>query len=254
MTRAKQARGKATTVNPALAASAVPSSDADRPLLIAIVSIELIIDQGALVIDGDMGGTPSASDVEMVISTVLPVLDEQMLAADRLATTGDGSAPARCPGSSFSFEPWQATLGGPAFSPDVSVLHLPARINGVPINVSTKAVSPDSPLARGIASVGGSLTTAYLVDVESGDVLFSVMRVPGVDATALINTLAGSVWPEASRRTQVTIAGRTAFRFDTPDNPDISPTTNIAVPRGDALFLFEDTDERSASAVMDLIP
>ena len=80
-----------------------------------------------------------------------------------------------------------------------------------------------------------------------------MLRVPGIDAATVAKAL-GNIWPEATRRSEVTIAGKPALRFDTPDNPDISPTTNFAVPRGDALFLFEDTDQTAVSNVMALIP
>ena len=80
-----------------------------------------------------------------------------------------------------------------------------------------------------------------------------MLRVPGIDAATVANAL-GNIWPDATRRSEVTIAGKAALRFDTPDNPDISPTTNFAVPRGDALFLFEDTDQTAVSKVMAQIP
>ena len=210
----------------------------------------LAIDQGSFLINDGTSQQPSASDIERVVSQVAPAIDDAVLNLDELAIHGDATTPAYCPGAAFSFEPREFVLGGPAVSPDLRSLGLPARIMGMPVSLSTEAVSPNSPSADAITGVGGSILTAYFVSIESGDIAFAVLRTPGFDASALIESIPTWRWPDAIRPTEVMIGGRPATRFDTRDGPGISLTTSFAIARADSLFLFEDVDEETVSAVM----
>ena len=245
---AKEARAQVPSMSNSTFPSAGPS-DADRELRIGIISIGLFVDQTSRLLDGS-AGPPDLRNIKPPIETVMPMIDRTLGRVDQLATAGTRGGVPPCAGATFSFTPASLLLAIPA-APDLGALHLPAAVGGHPLSVSVEWVQAGTVAARVVEAAGGSVRTAVSADAESSSGLsFSILRIPGIEVSRIVLRYAADVFPEASDRRLIVIDGVTVYRFDTPPDPEAPSETFFVVPRGDALFVFEDATEADVRSVL----
>jgi hypothetical protein len=230
--------------------------EAERALATAIVATALLIDQGALAIDGELGGEPGIHEIDEVGRQTVPLLDKSLAQADELATLDPNGAAAPCSAMAFSFTPASTLFPEPAATPDLGAVRLPEAVDGQPLSVSVEWVEPGTPLARAVVAAGGSLETAVVAhaDAEAIALSFSVLRAPGADVSEIVASLPTEAWPEASRSSRNEVSGFVVYRFETPPESLDGQETFYLVSYADVLLIFEGVTGGQVSAVLEALP